>query len=161
MVAEFQKILKNIVLEATDISEEFIYCTAIGDNEYNTPPWVSLLPEPAVFTPAWHWDNVFDKGDSFIKVQRKWDVVQPMMIHIRTTDRYSISLYIHKILKLIPGKVAIHDMVTTWDVVQTEHIFAAGELDIYAGVITVHIEYGVYWNSEEQKRIEKISFHHQ
>lgn len=156
MIAEFQNIIKNIVLEATDIPEDFIYLTAIGDNEYNTPPWASILPDLAFLTPAWHWDNACDTGKNFVKVQRKWDVVQPMLIHLRTVERETVSRYMAKILELLPWRIPVSGGFTEWNVVQVEHIFAAGELDIYAGIITLNIEYAVRWDATTQKRIENI-----
>lgn len=130
MIAEFQNIIKNIVLETTEIPEDFIYLTAIGDNEYNTPPWASILPDIAFLTPAWHWDNACDTGGTkecgslpsessaqetsnplrdrvFLKVQRKWDVVQPMLIHLRTVERETVSLYMAKILELLPWRIPV------------------------------------------------------
>lgn len=157
MIAEFQHIIKNIVLEATDIPEEFVYLTAIGDNEYNTPPWASILPDLAFLTPAWHWDNALERQDkTFMKVQRKWDVVQPMLIHIRTVERETVSRYMAKILELLPWRIPVAGGFTEWNAVQMEYIFAAGELDIYAGIITLNIEYAVCWNTETQKRMESV-----
>lgn len=156
MIAEFQNIIKNIVLEATDIPEDFIYLTAIGDNEYNTPPWASILPDLAFLTPAWHWDNAFENNGKFIKTQRKWDAVQPILIHIRTVERETVSRYMAKILELLPWRIPVSEGFTEWNVVQMEHIFAAGELDIYAGIITLNIEYAVRWDAATQKRIENI-----
>ncbi|SFB95733.1 hypothetical protein SAMN02745150_01436 [Brevinema andersonii] len=156
MIAEFQDIIKNIVLEATEIQEDFIYLTAIGDNEYNTPPWASILPDLAFLTPAWHWDNACDTGKNFVKVQRKWDVVQPMLIHLGTVERETVSRYMAKILELLPWRIPVSGGFTEWNVVQTEHIFAAGELDIYAGIITLNIEYAVRWDAATQKRMENI-----
>lgn len=156
MIAEFQDIIKNIVLEATEIPEDFIYLTAIGDNEYNTPPWASILPDIAFLTPAWHWDNACDTGKNFVKVQRKWDAVQPMLIHLRTVERETVSRYMAKILELLPWRIPVSGGFTEWNVVQMEHIFAAGELDIYAGIITLNIEYAVRWDAATQKRMENI-----
>lgn len=179
MIAEFQDIIKNIVLEATEIPEDFIYLTAIGDNEYNTPPWASILPDIAFLTPAWHWDNACDTGGTkecgslpsessaqetsnplrdrvFLKVQRKWDVVQPMLIHLRTVERETVSRYMAKILELLPWRIPVSGGFTEWNAVQAEHILAAGELDIYAGIITLNIEYAVRWDAATQKRIENI-----
>lgn len=161
MIAEFQNIIKGIVLEATEIPEDFIYLTAIGDNEYNTPPWASILPDIAFLTPAWHWDNAFERQDksidrTFVKVQRKWDVAQPMLIHLRTAERETVSRYMAKILELLPWRIPVSGGFTEWNAVQTEHIFAAGELDIYAGIITLNIEYAVRWDVATQKRIENI-----
>lgn len=156
MIAEFQNIIKGIVLEATEIPEDFIYLTAIGDNEYNTPPWTSILPDIAFLTPAWHWDNACDTGKNFVKVQRKWDAVQPMLIHLRTVERETVSRYMAKILELLPWRIPVSGGFTEWNVVQMEHIFAAGELDIYAGIITLNIEYAVRWDATTQKRMENI-----
>lgn len=156
MIAEFQNIIKNIMLEATEIPEDFIYLTAIGDNEYNTPPWASILPDIAFLTPAWHWDNACDTGKNFVKVQRKWDAVQPMLIHLRTVERETVSRYMAKILELLPWRIPVSGGFTEWNVVQMEHIFAAGELDIYAGIITLNIEYAVRWDAATQKRMENI-----
>lgn len=156
MIAESQNIIKNIVLEATEIPGDFIYLTAIGDNEYNTPPWASILPDIAFLAPAWHWDNACDTGKNFVKVQRKWDVVQPMLIHLRTVERETVSRYMAKILELLPWRIPVSGGFTEWNVVQAEHIFAAGELDIYAGIITLNIEYAVRWDTATQKRIESI-----
>lgn len=158
MTAEFQNIIKKIVLEATDIPEEFVYLTAIGDNEYNTPPWASILPDLAFLTPAWHWDNALENNGDFIKTQRKWDVVQPILIHLRTVERETVSRYMANILELLPWRIPLAGGFTEWNAVQMEHIFAAGELDIYAGIITLNIEYAVRWNATTQERMENIDF---
>ena len=158
MIAEIQQALKSIIGIATALPLEIIYTEEQDINSYSTPPWISIMPQPASITGAWHKDNFYEKNETTIIVIRKYDVLQPIVIHLEFLDKEELSKIVTQILVALPKQLSIQEGVVTLEPQQIEYFLTKGELDPHGAVLSLNISYAVRENKEITEKIKQTSF---
>lgn len=158
MIAEIQNAIKNIIIVSTDLPSKIIYTEEQEVESYNTPPWISIMPEPSSLTPAWYKDNYYREDNSSIVVIRKYDVVQPIKIHTEFIDKQELSDVVDKIFMALPKQIALKGGIVDIEPQQVEFFLTKGALEPHGAIIDLNILYAIRENKEIQDKIKSIKF---
>jgi len=116
------------------------------------------MPEPSSITSAWHKDNFIKGGESSIIVTRKYNVLQPIAIHLSFIDKQELSDIVDKILIGFPKQIALREGVVDIEPQQIEYFLTKGELDPHGALISINILYAIRESKEIKDKIKQISF---
>jgi len=158
VVVQIQEALGNIFLEQKDIIKEIIFLEEMNEVEFNTAPWISILPDKASIDPAWHWDNAYTTKDTLIKVQRKYTITQPITVRIVFENKAELDKIVNTFLQDLPKSFVINNSNIELNPREIEYILAKGELGVSVAIIGIDTIYPIHNIMESAKKIKQISF---
>lgn len=154
MVVSIQQELRSIFLKQSNITENIIFLDEMTEAEFNTPPWINILPYPAEVEPAWKSiiDRIEENGKSY-NVQQKYKVLQPVFVRMVFENKAELNNVVDQFLVDLPKSVALEKITLELQPKDIDYIFAQGALDVSVATIQVTAEYPVLKYTE----INKIS----
>ena len=158
IIADMQGALKVIIGIATELPNSIIYTEEQDTNSYNTPPWISIMPETSSITQAWYKDNYYQQDNTSIIVTKKYDILQPIIIHLEFVDKQELSDIVDKILIALPKRIVLREGVVDIEPQQIEFFLTKGELDPHGAVISINILYAIRENKEIKDKIHQVNF---
>ncbi len=133
MLLEIQKLLRECLEENTDLSLEQIYVCSVSPN---TPkPHVCIVPQKGTITPAWRWDQVDGQ-----KVQRKYDILQPLSVEFTYSDKQLLSDDLNNFLVNLP-KDYLDILIEPTEI---NYVFAEGVLGSHQARLLINTTYGIH-----------------
>ncbi|MGL4676458.1 MAG: hypothetical protein ACRCWI_02175 [Brevinema sp.] len=154
MIVEIQEVLKEVLLQQENITENIIFLEEMEESEFNTAPWVSILPETASIEPAYQSSiGTIQKNEKTYNIQQKYKIVQPFMLRAVFGDKKELDHITDHFLVDLPKSIIVGEVVIEIQPLEIERIFAKGLLDVNATIIKIVTEYPVVKLIE----IDKIS----
>lgn len=157
MIVKIQEELRSIFLKQNNITENIIFLEEMGESEFNTPPWISILSEQAAIEPMYqHTINHIKKDDKTYRIEQKFNIIQPMMIRMVFEDKYEMDNVIDQFLVDIPNEVLVEGNTVKLFPSEVDRVFAKGQLDINMGFIKLTAEYFIV-KLHEINKIQNIN----
>ncbi|MGL5956793.1 MAG: hypothetical protein ACRC0X_09410 [Brevinema sp.] len=154
MIVEIQEVLKEVLLQQENITENIIFLEEMEESEFNTAPWVSILPETANIELAYQSSvGTIQKNEKTYNIQQKYKIVQPFMLRAVFGDKKELDHITDRFLVDLPKSIIVGEVVIEIQPLEIERIFAKGLLDVNATIIKIVTEYPVVKLIE----IDKIS----
>lgn len=144
MVIEIQEEIRSIFLKQNNITENIIFLEEMTETEFNVAPQISILPDSATIESAWHWENKYsaENGKKY-KVQRKYNVDQPMVIRMVFEDKRELDKVTNQFLLDLPKQVLINTVALEVEPQEIDRIFAKGSLDVSIAIIKILVKYPI------------------
>ncbi|MGL5955305.1 MAG: hypothetical protein ACRC0X_01675 [Brevinema sp.] len=133
MILEIQSFLKDFITTYTTLSREQIFLSPPPTN--TAKPYISILPQKGVFTPAWHWEQ-----PNPYKIQRKYNINQPIMLEYHYADKKILSSDLNQLLINLPKDYQQISLLP----VEISYLFAEGALGTHKAILLLHADYGIY-----------------
>lgn len=156
MIVEIQENLKQIIVTSTGLSENIIVTEEINTSANKTFPWISIIPELATITPAWHKDPFFSIEDIPSIVIRKYNISQAILITLEFINKGELSKVVNDIFIGLPKQIIINDIVVYIEPKQIEYFFTKEEVKPYKGLLKINMNYFVRENPVTFGRIKDI-----
>ncbi len=135
MLLEIQKLLRECLEESTSLSLEQIYVCSVSPN---TPkPNVCIVPLKGTITPDWRWEQVDGQ-----KVQRKYEVSQPLSIEFNYSDKLLLSNDLNHFLIALPKYHEYHLDILI-EPTEINYTFAEGVLGSHQAKLLITTTYGI------------------
>jgi len=158
MIVTIQQHLKEVLINSSSLSEEMILTETPASN--TARPWISILPTKATLSPAWHWDNQYFEstphGKFLVKIQRKYNVIQPIVLSFEFIDKIELDEVIQKFLIQLPKEFTIQNGVVSLSPVELEYSFAKGMLGINTALLTLHTNYAIRADRTDKSIIKDV-----
>ncbi|MGL4676046.1 MAG: hypothetical protein ACRCWI_00035 [Brevinema sp.] len=133
MILEIQSFLKDLIATHTRLSREQIFLSPPPTN--TAKPYISIIPQKGIFTPAWHWEQAQPH-----KIQRKYNVNQPILLEFYYIDKTILSTDLHQLLVNLPKeyqRISLHP-------IEISYLFAEGALGSHKSTLLLHTDFGIY-----------------
>jgi len=158
MIIKIQEELQSVFMQQDNIPKNIIYLEEMEEVEFNTSPWISILPDKASIEEAWHWDNAYNTEDNFVKVKRKYNIHQPIIIRMLFEDKIELDNILNTFLRELSKEFIIDNSVVSIIPQDIEYIFSKGELGANIVIITINTIYPIHDIIVNNEKIKNINF---
>ncbi len=144
---KIKEYLKSVVLEATEIPEEYIYFGIAESNQYNTPPFCKIITDKSTIKELFEKEKRY--GDEEIKlVTRKYSITMPVLVGFAGENETIVSNWVYEFLKRLKRYIKIDEQGVFLNPTNIEYSDTISVMSAYISVIEVECVYGVYEETE-------------
>ncbi|MDK2818970.1 MAG: hypothetical protein KFW21_05935 [Spirochaetota bacterium] len=159
MIIAIQQHLKEVLINSSSIAEEMILIDTPDPNLAR--PWISILPSKATLSPAWYWDNQYYEstphGKFLVKIQRKYNIIQPIVINFEFIDKSELDDIVHNFLVQLPKEFIIQHSVISLSPIDLEYFFAKGVLGFNTAQLSLHANYAIRSDNTDNTIIKDVT----
>ncbi len=157
MIYEIKQYLKTLTQDITNIPDRKTFLVLKEENQYKTPPWISILSKDADMDEYWQKEQKDFNADKLILITKKYEVIQPVVIAIAGKTESDVSTWLNQILSELPKRIEVKDQVITIVPKQIQYIDNVSHVgSIYSGALRIEFYYGIY-SSKELDRLKIIN----